>query len=119
MKQNKFCAICGIITLSVLIIWFLYVGIIRTVQINSQETFLLASYSPNKKYRLEAYRTEPNATVDFSVKVYLLKDTHKEMIYNAYHEYTVDITWITNEDVLINNKKLNLLLGEKYDWRMN
>lgn len=36
---------------------------------NSEDTLLLSSQSPSGKYILNAYKTEPNATVDFSVKV--------------------------------------------------
>lgn len=88
-------------------------------QENNEETFLLSSQSPDEKYKLEAYKTEPGATVDFSIKVYLINGENKELIYNAYHEYQADIIWIDNETVSINSKSLNLSAGEKYDWRTN
>lgn len=88
-------------------------------QENNEETFLLSSQSPDEKYKLEAYKTEPGATVDFSIKVYLINGENKELIYNAYHEYQADILWIDNETVSINGKTLDLSNGEKYDWRTN
>lgn len=75
------------------------------------------SQSPDEKYTLEAYRTEPGATVDFSVKVYLIDDGKKELIYNEYHQDQANIIWIDNDNVSINEKTLNLSMGETYDWR--
>lgn len=46
-------------------------------QTDTQETFLMASQSPDGKYNLEAYRTEPGATVDFSIRVYLIINNKK------------------------------------------
>ena len=60
---------------------------IEDSQINNPETFLMASQSPDGKYNLEAYRTEPGATVDFSVRVYLTTGDRKTIVYDAYHEY--------------------------------
>ena len=86
----------------------------------NQETLLLSSQSPDEKYNLYAYKTNPHATVDFSIKVYLVEESGKrKLIYNAYHEYDAEIIWIDNEIVLINDKTLDLSKGEKYDWRRN
>ena len=84
---------------------------------NNPETFLMASQSPGGKYNLEAYRTEPGATVDFSIRVYLTTDDRKSIIYDAYHEYEAKIVWIDNTTVSINGKTLDISQGEKYDWR--
>ncbi len=86
-------------------------------QNNLEESLLLSSESPNGQYTIEAYRTEPGATVDFSIKVYLIEN-EKVLIYNAYHEYEAEILWITNSKVSINGKILDLTKKEKYDWRL-
>lgn len=86
-------------------------------QTNNPETFLMVSQSPDGKYTLEAYRTEPGATVDFSIRVYLIRDNKKNIIYDAYHEYEAKIVWIDNTTVSINGKTLNISQGEMYDWR--
>ena len=86
-------------------------------QTNNPDTFLMDSKSPDGKYNLEAYRTEPGATVDFSIRVYLVTDDGKTIIYDAYHEYEVKIVWIDNTTVSINEKILDISKGEKYDWR--
>lgn len=81
------------------------------------ETYLLTSQSPDGKYILEAYKTEPDATVDFSIKVYIKNEDERELIYNSYHEYRAEIFWISNCEVVINGKTLNMAEGDTYDWR--
>lgn len=111
-------AVLAICFSTVFIGLFIFSGLnIGISQKNNDETFLLSSYSPDEKYELNAYRTEPGATVDHSVKVYLIKNNKRNLIYNAYHESEVTIVWVDNEIVSINGKKLNLSKGEKYDWR--
>ncbi len=90
---------------------------IANSQKNVQETFLCLSESPDGKYNLEAYRTEPGATVDYSVRVYMINGNQKEIIYNAYHESEAKIDWVDNTTVSINGKTLNMSSGETYDWR--
>ncbi len=90
---------------------------IGSSQNNNQETFLISSQSPDGVYKLEAYRTEPGATVDFSIRVYMINGNQKNIIYDAYHEYDAQIVWIDNSVVSINGKSLDISRGEKYDWR--
>lgn len=84
---------------------------------HSKESFLITSTSPDGEYVLNAYRTEPGATTDFSVKVYLNDNKSEKLIYDAYHESSVDIVWIDSSNVEINGKVLNLEKNEKYNWR--
>ncbi|MBO5333065.1 MAG: hypothetical protein J6B37_03010 [Clostridia bacterium] len=110
------------IVLIVLLSLFIRIYIIPILNIgnsqtNTQETFLMVSQSPDGKYNLEAYRTEPGATVDFSIRVYVIRDNKKSIIYDAYHEYEAKIVWIDNTTVSINGKTLDISQGEKYDWR--
>lgn len=86
-------------------------------QQNESETLLIESESPDGSYRISAYRTEPGATVDFSVKVYLFSEDGKKLIYNAYHESKAEIGWTDDSTVMINGKTLDLSRGETYDWR--
>ncbi|MBC8533616.1 DUF5412 family protein [Yeguia hominis] len=87
------------------------------ISMNVEETLLEVSTSPNGMYTLEIYRTEPDATVDFSIKAYLINGTSKKLIYNCYHESKAEIEWMNDDVVVINNKKLDLSKDEKYDWR--
>lgn len=110
-----------LVSLLILIIAFCLKSILelRISQSNNTETFLLSSLSPEGDYMLEAYKTEPGATVDFSIKVYLVSESKKNLIYNAYHEYQADIFWINKSKVSINGNNLDLSKGETYDWRKN
>jgi len=111
------------VVLMVLLALFIRIYIIPALNIgnsqtNNPETFLIALQSPDGKYNLEAYRTEPGATVDFSIRVYLITNDKKSLIYDAYHEYEAKIVWIDNTKVSINGKTLDISQGEKYNWRM-
>ena len=122
MKRNALIVLVILLTLFFVLfarIFLIPIWNIGTPQANNQETFLVSSQSRDGKYKLEAYKTEPGATVDFSIKVYMVEGSQKELIYDAYHEYEVQIAWVNNSTVSINGKILNLSLGEKYDWRTN
>lgn len=86
-------------------------------QNNSNETYLLTSESPDEEYLLKAYKSEPGATVDFSIKVYLVENKTRKLIYNAYHESYANIVWVNNDIVSINGIALDLSKEETYDWR--
>ena len=92
-------------------------GFVQSNTSNTPETLLKSTTSPDGKYTLEAYKTEPGATVDFSIKVYMLTENDKELIYNAYHEYDADIIWVNDNQVSINNRILDLSKNETFDWR--
>ena len=102
-----------------IIFWLIPALKLGTTQNNVSETLLESSVSPDGKYTLEAYKTEPGATVDFSIKVYIITKTDKSLIYNVYHEYKVDIDWISDNQVSINSRTLDLSKNETYDWRNN
>lgn len=109
----------ALITAAAVSLWLAAVLNLGSAQGNREETFLSAAQSPDGKYTLEAYQTQPGATVDFSVKVYLVDEGQKDLIYNAYHEYEAEMSWVDSERVCINGKTLDLSAGEKYDWRRN
>lgn len=85
----------------------------------TQETLICSSTSPTGNYLLEAYRTEPGATVDFSIRVYIVRDKIKTLIYDAYHESDATIVWLSEHIVSINGKSLDLSKAEEYNWRDN
>ena len=70
MKKSVIIIIIISVIVSAIFVFLANVFLISTLKIgisqkNAPETYLTASQSPNGKYRLEAYRTEPGATVDF------------------------------------------------------
>lgn len=121
MNKKLFVIICivGIIIFLLVTLWLGSALKLGFSQNNAQETLIESSLSPDGKYALEAYKTEPGATVDFSIKVYIKTDGNKELIYNAYHEYKVEIKWISNSQVSINGKILDLSKKETYNWQNN
>ena len=66
---------------------------------------------------MQAYRVSAGATVDFSVKCYLIDNEKKYEIYNQYHQSTAEINRLDEEIIKINNVTLDLSRGETYDWR--
>jgi len=109
-----------VIVLAILIcaIYFVYtITLISNSQSNGRETLLQTSASPGSKYKIEAFVTNPGATVDFSVKVYVITENEKRLIYNEYHKSEVDILWLDDDIVKINTIKINITKGEVYDWR--
>ena len=122
MKKSVIIIIIISVIVSAIFVFLANVFLISTLKIgisqkNAPETYLTASQSPNGKYWLEAYRTEPGATVDFSIRVYMVKGNIKELVYDAYHEYDAVIIWENNVTVSINGKVLDLSKGETYNWR--
>jgi len=109
-----------VIALAILIyaIYFVYtITLISNSQSNGSEILIQTSVSPGSKYKIEAFVTDPGTTVDFSIKVYLITENKKRLIYNEYHKSEVDILWLDDDIVKINTIKINITKGEVYDWR--
>ena len=71
--------------------------------------------SPNGKYTLKTYLKNCGATVDFHIIAMLCDKENKcKKIYDCYHEYNSFIYWIDDENVFINQKKLNVF-KDKYN----
>lgn len=80
------------------------------------ETLLQRTQSPDGEYTLEAYRINPHATADFSVRVYLIENGDRELIYDVYHEEEAELVWISDSVICINGNKLDLAIGETYEY---
>ncbi|WP_195989732.1 DUF5412 family protein [Clostridium sp. D53t1_180928_C8] len=93
--------------------------------------FLKESFAPSKelisrtessdgKYKIEAYRIDGGATVDWAVRCYLKggKIVGKKLIYNEYHVDSASLVWIDNDTIWINGHEIDLPYG-KYDFREN
>ncbi len=104
------------IKISIIII-SIYIALLFTGCFYNNEELLLTSTSPNNTYTIEAYKVNGGATVDFFIKVYLIEDGKKNLIYNKYHDYNAEIMWLNDNIVLINDIKLDLSKSETYDWR--
>lgn len=72
--------------------------------------------SPNQEYTINSYRHNCGATVDYQVTAELCKNNLCLEIYKCYHEKDSYIYWLDNENVFINNKKLNIK-KDSYNWK--
>ena len=104
----------------ILITVFVMVLLIYTLSACSasvSEELIEVSESPNGIHSVEAYLVNGGATVDWAVKVYLVDDSNKTIIFNQYHKSTANIKWIDDNRIIINDIELDLSKGETYDWR--
>ncbi len=74
--------------------------------------------SPNGTYIINSYLVSGSATVDFCVRceVVVISSGEKRNIYWAYRCENADVTWIDDDNVVINGIELNVLT-DSYDWR--
>lgn len=77
-----------------------------------------SSVSPNGIYTVNAYLCSGNATTDFSVRCEVVnsKTSKCRNIYWEYHKKEVSLDWESNEIIIIDGIRLNVLTDE-YDWR--
>ena len=95
-----------IIILLILIFPIIYFGF--TLGTDSKE-LIESVKSPNKKYTINTYLTNCGATCDFGIIAELCDKNNKcKKIYDYYHENTSFVYWIDNENIFINQKKLNV-----------
>lgn len=81
--------------------------------------FLEEFKSPNKEYSVRAYLITNSLSAD-SLRVELV-DNNTKKVKNVYYNYpadNVEIEWINNEIIRINEIELNVL-KDSYDWRKN
>ena len=104
-----------IIILLILILPIIYFGF--TLGTNSKD-LIESIKSPNGKYMINTYLTNCGATCDFGIVAELCDNNNKcKKIYDCYHENTSFVYWIDNENIFINQKKLNIFKDtyESYD----
>lgn len=122
MQVNKFMKKGFIfLFLILLVVYISFPYLISKLFLGSEVSrdLLLNSNSPNGEYALSAYRVNGGATTDYSVEVYCDNGENNKKIYNAYHEDDVDIEWISDSEVLINDKQIDLSKNETFDSRNN
>ncbi|QCT07816.1 hypothetical protein E5Z56_10825 [Ruminococcus bovis] len=80
--------------------------------------FLESSVSPNKNYTVNAYLFGGNATTDYAIRCEVVYNSSGKTrnIYWNYHEDTVDMKWIDENTIDINNHRINVI-DESYDFR--
>lgn len=80
--------------------------------------FMDSFKSPDSTYTVNSYLCSGNATTDFSVRCEVVKNKTGETrnIYWDYHQEEANVKWLDDENVEINNHKINVI-NESYDWR--
>lgn len=78
-----------------------------------------SSNSPNKVYVFNAYISGGGATSGSCVRGEIIntKTLKKRNIYWDYYLNMVKVKWINNESLIINNKKINNINIDYYDFR--
>ena len=79
---------------------------------NSDEEFLARSSSPDEVYTLDIYRYNGGATTAFTIKVYSVGRLSRKLIYNAYRESEAEVYWLSDSEVSINGRMLDMAAGE-------
>lgn len=93
----------------VLVVYLLFFSKLRMMWLPEGE-YIESVTSPNGKYTLRSYKYIGGATTDWHLRVEVVEnETRKSFnIYYKYHEYDSDMKWIDNENVIINNRKMNI-----------
>lgn len=70
-------------------------------------------YFSNGKYTLNTYLYSPGALVNFSLRVEAIDNetNNKRNIYWSFDETNDNVEWVSEEKVIINGKKINLIDG--------
>lgn len=81
----------------------------------------IATYtSPNETYELEIFRNNGGATTSYAILGILHKQSNSKYSRNIYWENRqedAEVEWIDDNTVIINNKRIENVEKDKYDFR--
>lgn len=81
----------------------------------------IATYtSPNETYELEIFRNNGGATTSYAILGVLHKQSNSKYSRNIYWENRqedAEVEWIDDNTVIINNKRIENVEKDKYDFR--
>ena len=81
----------------------------------------IATYtSPNETYELEIFRNNGGATTSYAILGVLHKQSNSKYSRNIYWENrqeNAEVEWIDDNTVIINNKRIENVEKDKYDFR--
>ena len=117
MSKNAIIIILSVI--GAIILQFLIPAIFILISLSTDKCkpeLLQSVPSPNGKYTIKTYLDGcGGATVDYSVIAYRCDKNDKcKKIYFCYHENDSLVYWLDNENIFINNKKMNVF-KDKYN----
>lgn len=99
----------------ILILLSFCVLLFSSCSIFASEKLISTSISPTKTYTLEAYSVNGGATTAYTIKVYSVNEKNQKLIYRKYNEDNVEIKWIDNNTVKINEVILNMENDETFN----
>lgn len=120
MKKSSKKLIAIILVIVVVIIGFVsYSCFFSTNAIKGQEK--IASYtSPEGTYQLVMFKNNGGATTAYAVLGVLYKTDDSSYCRNIYWENRqdeADVKWLDDDTVIINERKIDNVLKDKYDFR--
>lgn len=108
----------GIVILSIVLVFSLIIYHFFFSMSNIPKgTFIKQFISPSGKYDLNAYSVDGGSLSNDGIRVEIVwRNGYKKNIYWDFPQDLVEITWINDHTVLINNHKIDIDT-EVYDWR--
>lgn len=124
LKNKRTKIIWGIIILAFIILLGVCAFRVITTVNDIKATFqpgkelINETVSSDGKYKVQAYRINGGATVDWAVECYLKENNSKneKLIYKDYHIEDADMIWVDNDTISINGHDIDLPSG-RYDFR--
>lgn len=107
----------------IIIILALVMGIIYKYTISMSNLpkgeLIYTSTSNSKEYTFNGYLVNSGATVAYTVRGEIVNNKTKEKrnIYWDYHVNTVNVKWIGEKTIIVNDKKIDDINRDKYDFR--
>lgn len=117
MRKRKI--IFMMIIIPILIIGYIIYHLFFSLNNLPEGVFLNEFKSPKGTYTVRAYICNGGATVDYAIRAELIENNKKNSIKNFYWEYkayNIEVEWIDETTININNHIIYLPNGS-YDWR--
>ncbi|WP_283591542.1 DUF5412 family protein [Clostridium butanoliproducens] len=117
MRKRKI--IFMMIIIPILIIGYIIYHLFFSLNNLPEGVFLNEFKSPKGTYTVRAYICNGGATVDYAIRAELIENNKKNSTKNFYWEYkayNIEVEWIDETTININNHIIYLPNGS-YDWR--
>ena len=118
-KKKIVILLFSLLLLFILIVGFVIFHVFFSLQSVPQGELIRSIQSPDRNYVIKTYFHQGDSLSADAVRGELvdLKRQKKKNIYWNYYDEDPYVKWLNNSEVLIGNQTLNILKGEKYDWR--
>ncbi len=100
---------------ALLVLYFIYYSFFSLHPL-PYSTLIKETWSPDNTYKINVYVSSPPLSSSAVWCELLYGTKKKKVIYVDYKEYSSDLTWLADDVIEINGKRLHLP-NEVYDWR--